>query len=72
MKAINTLEEKQAIRVVTHTELDLDSPALPGPPLAFQAFKRWIAQAEAAPAVSLKEAQSQWAKQREQLQRLIK
>ena len=71
MKAIRTMEEKQAISIVDEAGPEMDSPSLPGKPLALKAFKDWIASAEAAPSVSLKAAQSQWAKQRKQLQRLV-
>ena len=70
MKAIKTMEQKNAISIVEHSP-EMDSPALPGKPLTLRAFKDWVASAEAAPSVSLKAAQSAWAKQRKQLQRLV-
>ena len=72
LKVIHALQEKKAISIVENAELNMDSPALPGQPLTLKAFKSWIAQAEAAPSVTLKEAQSKWAKQRRQLQRVTK
>lgn len=71
MKAIKTMEEQHAISIVGQASPEMDSPALPGQPLSLKAFKDWVASAEAAPSVSLKAAQSQWAKQRKQLQRLV-
>jgi len=70
MKAIHVLEEKQAIRIIEQSLVDTESPALAGQPLTIKAFENWISQAEAAPSVSLKEAQSQWAKQRKELGRV--
>jgi len=72
LKAIRTLEEKHAIRIVEDAEIDMDSPALPGQPLTLKAFRSWVASAEAAPSVSLKAAKSQWARQKKQLQQLTK
>jgi hypothetical protein len=72
MKAIKTMEEQHAISIVDQVSPEMDSPALPGGrPLSLKAFKDWVASAEAAPSVSLKAAQSQWAKERKRLQRLI-
>lgn len=70
MKAIRTMEEKHAISIVGKDSPEMDSPALPGKPLSLKAFKDWVASAEAAPAISLKAAQSLWAKQRKQLKRI--
>lgn len=72
LKAIRTLEEKHAIRIVEDADIDMDSPALAGQPLTLKAFRNWVAAAEAAPSVSLKAAKTQWAKQRKQLQQLTK
>jgi hypothetical protein len=71
MKAIKTMEEEKYISIVEHASPEMDSPALPGKPLTLRAFKDWVASGEAAPSVSLKAAQSAWAKQRKKLQHLI-
>ena len=70
LKALHALEEKRYIKIVD--DADLDSPALPGTQMGLKAFKDWIAKSEEAPTVSLKEAKSQWAEKRKQLQKLIK
>jgi hypothetical protein len=72
LKAIQALESQQAIRIVEDTDIDLHSPALGTQPLTLKAFKAWIAQAEAAPSVSLKAAMNQWAKRKKQLEQLSK
>jgi len=51
---------------------ELLSPALNGSPLTNQEFINWIEQAETTPTISLQEAKSRWANQREQLLHLIK
>jgi len=48
------------------------SPALSGSPMDSKAFRQWIGQAEAAPAVSLEEAKQAWEIKKKQLQNLIK
>jgi hypothetical protein len=70
LKAIQDLEEKHAIKIIENA--NLDSPALPGKQLSLKAFKNWIAQSEETSTVSLKEAKSQWADKKKQLQRLMK
>lgn len=70
LKGIKDLKEKQAIKIVD--EVQLDSPALPGKQLSLNAFKSWIASSEQVDSVSFKEAKSQWANKRKQLQSLIK
>ena len=70
LKALHALEEKHYIKIVD--DADLDSPALSGAQMGLKAFKEWIAKSEEAPTVSLKEAKSQWAEKRKQLQKLTK
>lgn len=48
------------------------SPALSGRPMDSKAFREWIGQAEAAPAVSLEEAKQAWEIKKKQLQDLIR
>ncbi|MES2849475.1 MAG: hypothetical protein V4685_10500 [Bacteroidota bacterium] len=70
MKAINTLEKKQFLRIVDKQEFN--SPALPGKPLNLKEFKDWIAGAETSATVSLKEAKAKWVGKRKQLQKLTR
>jgi hypothetical protein len=70
IKANHTLKEKRAVCILKRPNIDINSLALPGKPLTLQAFKNWVASAEAAPSVTLKAAQSQWTKQRKQLLKL--
>ncbi len=70
MKALHTLEEKHFIKIVD--EAKLDSPSLPGSPLSLKTFKKWIADAEMAKTVSIKEAKIKWAGKRKQLQKLTR
>jgi hypothetical protein len=70
LKALHALEEKHHIKIVDNA--DLDSPALPGGSINLKAFKEWIAKSEEAPTVSLKDAKSQWAEKKKQLQKLTR
>lgn len=70
LKAIHALEDKKAIKIVDDS--DVDSPAFAGGPMSLKAFKNWIAKSEEAPSLSLKEAKSQWANKKKQLQKLTK
>ena len=70
LKALHALEDKRFIKIVKSP--GLASPALPGKEMDLQAFEAWISDAENAPTVSLKEAKSQWAAKKKQLQRLTK
>jgi hypothetical protein len=70
LKALHHLEEKHFIRIVD--DASLDSPSLPGGRLSLKAFKNWIAQAEQAPTVDLKEAKSKWAAQKRKLRQNIR
>jgi hypothetical protein len=67
IRALHNLEEKNFIKIIN--EPALDSPALPGESLSLQEFRNWIAAAENSPAVSLKEAKSEWVRKRKLLQR---
>ena len=67
---MHDLEEKQLIKIVEDNTID--SPSLPGEPLMLETFKKWIAAAEEAPAISLKEAQAKWQSKRKQLQKHIR
>jgi hypothetical protein len=49
-----------------------NSPALPGRPLSLSAFRKWIAEAEAAPTVSLEEVERLWKAEKKKLKRLMK
>lgn len=68
LKTIQSLEQKQLIKIVEDT--NLDSPALAGAPLSLKAFKNWIHDAESTNTISLKEAKSKWAEKRKQLQQI--
>jgi len=70
LKVLHTLEEKHFIKIVDNSELH--SPALPGSPMPLKAFKNWIADAEAASTISLKDAKQKWASKRKQLVKLTK
>lgn len=70
LKAINTLEKKQFLRIVDRQEFN--SPALPGKSLNLKEFKDWIAEAETSPTISLKEARAKWAGKRKKLQKLTR
>ncbi len=69
-KALQDLEEKHFIKILTKP--DLNSPALPGEPLTAEEFKNMIAEAENSGSISLKEAKTEWAKQRKELLKLVK
>jgi hypothetical protein len=70
LKALHSLEEKKFIRIVD--DANLDSPSLQGTQLSLKAFKNWIANAENAGVVELKDVKTKWANKRKQLQRLTK
>jgi inosine/xanthosine triphosphate pyrophosphatase family protein len=70
LKAIHLLQDKHLVRIVDDS--DLHSPALPGSPMPLKAFKNWIADAEAASTISLKDAKQKWASKRKQLVKLTK
>jgi hypothetical protein len=70
LKAIHALEDKHFIKIVR--DEGLNSPSLPGEQLSLKAFRNWIAKAEEAPMISLKEAKSKWAHKKRQLQKLTK
>lgn len=70
LKAINTLEKKQFLKIVDRQEFN--SPALPGRPLNLKEFKDWISEAEASVTISLKDAKVKWAGKRKQLQKLTR
>jgi hypothetical protein len=68
--AIKALHKKMQIKILD--EIDLDSPALPGPPMSLKAFRDWIAIAEKASTMSLEEAEKRWDKETKQIRKLIK
>ena len=70
LKTLQTLEEKNFIRIVD--DANLDSPSLPGIPLPLKAFKQWISRADKDNTTSLKEAGKRWAVKRKQLQKLTR
>jgi hypothetical protein len=70
LKALHVLEEKHFIRIVEHAAFN--TPALPGQPLGFKAFREWIGEAENAPTIDLKAAKQKWGIKRKQLQKLTK
>lgn len=70
LKVLQELQEKHFIKILAKP--DSNSLALPGKPLSVEEFKEWILSRENGPSMSLKEAKSQWAKQRKQLQKLVK
>ncbi len=70
MPALKALVSKKAIKIISKDEMH--SPALPGEPFSLYALKQWISNAESAPSMSLKQARSQWANRRKQLQRIGK
>jgi hypothetical protein len=69
LKTLRDLEKKEFISIVEND--DTDSPALPGKRQSLSQFKKWIAAAEQAPAVSLEDAKSLWSGKRKQLQKNI-
>jgi hypothetical protein len=62
--ALKAMEKKRQIKIIT--EIDYNSPALPGSPMSLQAFRAWIADAEKSPTISLEEFQSRWAVKRKE------
>jgi len=70
LKALHALEEKNYIKIVKSP--GLASPSLPGKSMDLPAFEAWIADAENAPSVSLKEAKSRWASKKKQLRKITK
>jgi hypothetical protein len=54
------MEERYAISIVGQATSEMDFPALPGRPLTLKAFKDWVASAEAAPSVSLRQHNPYW------------
>ena len=67
LKALQDLQEKQLITIVKD-ELP-DSPALPGRPSSLAEFRAWLKQSEKMPVISLKDAKTQWANKKKQLQK---
>jgi hypothetical protein len=67
--ALKALHKKKQIGILS--DIDLDRPALPGPPMSKKAFRKWIAEREKGPAISWKEAEKILAKDLKQIQRLI-
>lgn len=63
LKAIESLERSQAIRVIE--DIDIDSPALPGKPMSIEKFREWINDSENSGTISLAEAKSKWQRKRE-------
>jgi hypothetical protein len=70
LKALHSLEEKNFIRIVD--DANLDSPSLQGAQLSLKAFKNWIADAENAGTIELKDAKTKWGNKRKQLQKLTR
>lgn len=70
LKAIKALEEKKQIKIVS--DIDLNSPALPGSVMSVQAFRDWIAKAEKSPTMSLEEAKKLWAEDLKEIRKLIR
>lgn len=70
LKALHALEEKQLINILD--EFALSSPSLLGSALNINAFKSWIANAENADAVEIKQAKLKWASKRKQLLKLTR
>ncbi len=70
MRELQALASKKVIKIISKDEMN--SPAFPGAPLSIPAMKQWIASAEAAPAISLKVAKSEWANRKKRLQYLDK
>ncbi len=70
LKTLHSLEEKNSIRIVD--DANLDSPALQGVQLSLKAFKNWIADAENAGTVELKDTKTKWINKRKQFQGLTK
>jgi len=70
LKALHALEEKQLINILD--EFALNSPSLPGNTLSLNAFKRWIANAEDADGVDIKQAKLKWASKRKQLTKITR
>jgi hypothetical protein len=68
LKALNSLAERQFIKIVDDSRVD--SPALPGDPLSLKAYKNWITNAERTPSIDLKEAKAKWNGKRKRLQDL--
>ncbi|MEI8279019.1 MAG: hypothetical protein WCG87_04595 [Bacteroidota bacterium] len=70
LKAIQALEHQHAINIIDTT--DFDSPSLPGETLSISSFKKWIADAENAPTVSLSQAKAKWASNSKKIQKITK
>ena len=70
LKPIKALEEKKQIKIIS--EIDLNSPALPGSAMSSQAFRHGIAKAEKSPTMSLEEAEKLWAEDLKQIRKLIR
>jgi hypothetical protein len=65
IKALQDLQEKHFIKIINEPEKS--SPALPGKILSSDEFKNWIAEAEKADTISLKDAKTAWARKRKLL-----
>jgi len=70
LKTIQNLEDKHFIRIIDR--LEVDSLALPGPPVNVAEFKNWIQEAEAGPTISFEHVKQQWASRKKLLQKHIK
>jgi hypothetical protein len=65
---LKAMEKKRQIKIIS--EIDYNSPALPGKPMSLKAFRAWIAEAEKSPTISLEESNRRWAAKRKQLLKL--
>ena len=70
LKALQNLEEKNYIRIVD--EMEYDSAPLPGKPLSWSTFVKWINDAETEGNFSQTKAKQKWASKRKQLQKLTR
>lgn len=70
LKMLQTMEQKQFIRIVNE-EL-IDSPSLPGKSIGSKAFKAWIKKVENEPSSEVNDVKAKWVSKRRTLQKLAR
>jgi hypothetical protein len=66
--ALQSMATKKKIRIIEKSEFN--TPALPGKAVSLQEFRKWIANAETSPTISLQDARSAWTARKKQLQQI--
>ena len=70
LQVLQDLQEKKQITILATP--DFSSAVFPGEPLTTEEFKQLVIEAESAPATSLQEAKTSWAKQKEALRKIAR